>query len=276
MDKGVIQMKKLTKLSMLMILMLAVILSGCGTSETTGGTDGEKTLKVVTNAAYAPMEYLNGDKVEGFDVDFIEAVAEEAGYKVDVVHTGWDSMFVEIEDNIADLAVAAITITDERKETYDFSVPYYLSTNMILVKEGSDIKSADDLKDKKVAVQNGTTGQESAEAILGVNSPNIKKFEDNNLAIQELLSGGADAVVADNTVVETYVKNNPDQKLVVVGDEKNFDSEFYGLLFPKGSELTAEFDKAVNAVLDSGKYTEIYKEWFGVEPDLDALKAAQN
>jgi glutamine transport system substrate-binding protein len=271
-------MKKFTKISFLMILMAAAILSGCGTSEKTSGGSGdssEKTLKVVTNAAYAPMEYMDGDKVVGFDVDFINAVAEEAGYKVDVVHTGWDAMFVEIEDEIADLAVAAITITDERKETYDFSVPYYLSTNMILVKEGSDIKSADDLKDKVVAVQNGTTGQESAEAILGENSSSIKKFEDNNLAIQELLSGGADAVVADNTVVETYVKNNPDQKLVVVGDETNFDSEFYGVLFPKGSELKVEFDEALNKVLDSGKYTEIYKEWFGVEPDVDSLKEEQ-
>jgi glutamine transport system substrate-binding protein len=270
-------MKKLKKLSILIMFTLAAVLTGCGTSEkgSTSGDNEAKTLKVATNAAYAPMEYLDGDKVVGFDVDFINAVAEEAGYEVKVEHTGWDAMFVEVEDELADLAVAAITITDERKESYDFSVPYYLSTNMILVKEGSDIKSADDLKDKVVAVQNGTTGQESAEAILGENSSSIKKFEDNNLAIQELLSGGADAVVADNTVLETYVKNNPDQKVVVVGDGNNFDSEFYGLLFPKGSKLKAEFDTAINAVIDSGKYTEIYQEWFGTEPDVDSLKAEQ-
>ncbi|MGG0718063.1 basic amino acid ABC transporter substrate-binding protein [Robertmurraya massiliosenegalensis] len=268
-------MKKLSKLSFLLIMAIAVVLSGCGTSNTTSGEGGEKVLKVVTNAAYAPMEYLEGDKVTGFDIDFINAVADEAGYEVKVEHTGWDAMFVEIEDEIADLAVAAITITDERKASYDFSVPYYLSTNMILVKEGSDIQSAEDLLDKVVAVQNGTTGQESAEALLGVNSKNIKKFEDNNLAILELLNGGADAVIADNTVVETYVKNNADQKLVVVADEENFDSEFYGLLFPKNSELKADFDQAVNTVLENGKYTEIYKEWFGAEPDVEGLKAGQ-
>ncbi|MEQ2527267.1 basic amino acid ABC transporter substrate-binding protein [Robertmurraya yapensis] len=267
-------MKKITKLSLLFIVALAAILTGCGKSETSGDSDS-KTLKVVTNAAYAPMEYMNGDKIEGFDVDFINAVAKEAGYEVEIQHTGWDAMFVEVEDEISDLAVAAITVTDERKESYDFSVPYYLSTNMILVKEGSDIKSAADLKDKKVAVQNGTTGQEAAESILGENSKQLKKFEDNNIAIQELLSGGADAVVADNTVIETYVKNNPDQKLQVVEDATAFDSEFYAILFPKGSELKADFDKALNTIIDNGKYTELYKEWFGTEPDVEGLKAQQ-
>lgn len=267
-------MKKITKLSLLFIVALAAILTGCGSSETSGNSDS-KTLKVVTNAAYAPMEYMNGDKIEGFDIDFINAVAKEAGYEVDIKHTGWDAMFVEIEDKISDLAVAAITVTDERKDSYDFSVPYYLSTNMILVKEGSDIKSAADLKDKKVAVQNGTTGQEAAESILGENSEQLKKFEDNNIAIQELLSGGADAVVADNTVIETYVKNNPDQKLQVVEDATAFDAEFYAILFPKGSELKADFDKALNTIIDNGKYAELYKEWFGTEPDVEGLKAQQ-
>ncbi|TKC16317.1 basic amino acid ABC transporter substrate-binding protein [Robertmurraya kyonggiensis] len=267
-------MKKITKLSLLFIVAFAAILTGCGSNETSGDSDS-KTLKVVTNAAYAPMEYMNGDKIEGFDIDFINAVAKEAGYQVDIKHTGWDAMFVEIEDKISDLAVAAITVTDERKDSYDFSVPYYLSTNMILVKEGSDIKSAADLKDKKVAVQNGTTGQEAAESILGENSEQLKKFEDNNIAIQELLSGGADAVVADNTVIETYVKNNPDQKLQVVEDATAFDAEFYAILFPKGSELKAEFDKALNTIIDNGKYAELYKEWFGAEPDVEGLKAQQ-
>ncbi|MDF1509568.1 basic amino acid ABC transporter substrate-binding protein [Robertmurraya sp. DFI.2.37] len=268
-------MKKLSKLSFLIILAIAIVLSGCGTSETTSGGDENKPLKLVTNAAYAPMEYMEGDKIVGFDIDFIEAVAEEAGYELDINHVGWDSMLLEAKEKVADLAVAAITINDDRIETYDFSVPYYLSTNMILVKEGSDIKSADDLIGKTVAVQNGTTGQESAEALLGVNSDSIKKFEDNNLAIQELLNDGADAVIADNTVVETYVKNNPEQKLEVVSDEQNFAPEFYGILFPKGSELKEDFDKAVNTILDNGKYAEIYKEWFGTEPDIEGLKAAQ-
>ena len=269
---------------MLMVVMLfsfMLILSACGTSKDktddkgNGATQTKKTLRVVTDAAYAPFEYMDKGKIVGFDVDFVNAVAKEAGYKVNIEHVGWDPIFVEIESKRADFAVSAITINDERKQSYDFSVPYFLSTNKILVKKGSDIKTAADLKDKKVAVQNGTTGQEAAEAILGKNNTNLKKFENNNLAIMELNSGGADAVVADNTVVEEYAKNNPKDKLVVVEDPDAFASEFYGLMFPKESKLAAEINDAINKIYENGTYVKIYKQRFGTEPDLEKLKDQQ-
>ncbi|WP_053361662.1 basic amino acid ABC transporter substrate-binding protein [Bacillus sp. FJAT-27251] len=264
-----------------LVLAAAMFLAACGSaSEETSGNGGQetaedkKTLRVVTNAAYAPMEYLDKGEVVGFDIDLIKAVAEEAGYEVNVEHLGWDPIFVETESKRADLAIAAITINDDRKQTYDFSVPYFQSTNKILVPENSEISSAEDLKGKKVAVQNGTTGQAAMDALLGKNHSDIKKFEDNNLAIMEMESGGADAVVADNVVVEEYAKNNPDKKQKVVEDG-TFDSEFYGILFPKGSELTEEFNKALNTLFDNGTYTEIYQEWFGIEPNVDFLKEQQ-
>lgn len=270
--------KNLVKFMFVFALML--VLAACGTSqEATSGegseTEEKKTLRVVTDAAYAPFEYQDKGQIVGFDVDFIQAVAEEAGYEIELEHVGWDPLFVEIKDEIADFGISAITINDDRKQTYDFSVPYFLSTNKILVPEGSDIKSAEDLEGKVVAVQAGTTGQEAVESIMGKNNKNMKQFENNNLAIMELTSGGADAVVADNTVVEEYVKNNPDQKLTVVEDTDSFASEYYGLMFPKGSELKAEFDEAINKVLDNGKYAEIYNEWFGSDPDVENLKAQQ-
>lgn len=271
-------MKKLSLLSFL--LVFSMLLAACGTSDQNNGSDEgtseeKKTLRVVTDAAYAPFEYMDGDKIVGFDVDFVNAVAKEAGYEVDIVHVGWDPVFVELEDRIADFAVSAITINDERKESYDFSHAYFLSTNKILVPEGSDIKSAADLKDKKVAVQNGTTGQEAIESVLGENNPNIKKFENTVLAIMELKGGGADAVVADNTVVEEYAKNNPNDKFVVVEDPDAFAAEYYGLMFPKDSELRAEINEAINTIYENGTYAQIYKEWFGSEPDLEDLKAQQ-
>ncbi|MDZ5474074.1 basic amino acid ABC transporter substrate-binding protein [Bacillus sp. 31A1R] len=271
-------MKKFRKLSFIMLLSMVFILSACGTSQVDGGKSGgeeKKTLKVVTDAAYAPFEYMDKGEIVGFDVDFIEAVAKEAGYELEIVNVGWDPVFVEVKDKIADVGISAITINDDRKQTYDFSVPYFLSTNKILVPEGSDIKSAADLKGKVVAVQNGTTGQEAVEALLGKNNKDIKKFENNNLAIMELNSGGADAVVADNTVVEEYAKNNPNDKLVVVEDANAFESEYYGLMFAKESPLKAEFDAAINKVFENGTYAKIYKEWFGSEPDVENLKAQQ-
>lgn len=277
-NEGII-LKKTSLVMLIVITSLVLIMAGCGKDKevTTTSDEGsnEKTLRVVTDAAYSPMEYLEGDKIVGFDIDFINAVAKEAGYKVEVEHVGWDPIFVEIENKRADIAVSSITMNDERKQTYDFSVPYFLSTNKILVPEKSNVKSGEDLKGKKIAVQAGTTGQEAVEALLGKNHKDIKKFENNNLAIQELLKGGAEAVVADNAVVEEYVKNNPDQKLKVVEDSGSFDEEFYGLLFPKGSKLKADFDKAVNGILDNGKYAELYKERFGAEPNIETLKAQQ-
>lgn len=141
-------MKKGLFVSVLMLSFM-FLLAACGTSqETTSGegseageTEEKKTLRVVTDAAYAPFEYQDKGEIVGFDVDFIEAVAEEAGYQIEIEHVGWDPLFVEIKDEIADLGISAITINDDRKQTYDFSVPYFLSTNKILVPEGSDIAS---------------------------------------------------------------------------------------------------------------------------------------
>ncbi|MEH7886518.1 basic amino acid ABC transporter substrate-binding protein [Bacillus sp. JJ1609] len=266
--------------AIVLMAVTALIVSACGTSktsETSGtGSEGEKKeLRVVTDAAYAPFEYMEGDKIVGFDIDFLKAVAEEAGYKLKIEHVGWDPIFVEIKSERADIAISSITINDDRKQTYDFSLPYFLSTNKILVREDSDIKSAADLKGKVVAVQNGTTGQEAMDKLLGKNNEDIKKFENNNLAIMEMMSGGADAVVADNGVVEVYAKNNPKEKLKVIEDSGSFDAEFYGLLFPKGTEIKTDFDKAIEKVFENGTYEKIYQEWFGQKPNMEKLKEAQ-
>jgi glutamine transport system substrate-binding protein len=280
---GWIVKKSIKTLFIILSITMLAIVSACGTSGTddegqgaAGDTGGEekKTLRVVTDAAYAPFESMDGDKIVGFDVEVLEAVLKEAGYEYELVNVGWDPLFVEIQDELADMAISAVTINDERKETYDFSIPYFESMNMILVPQDSDIQSGEDLKGKTVAVQNGTTGQEVAEGILGKNSSDVKKFENNVLAIMELTSGGADAVIADNAVVEEYVKNNPDQNLKAVKDT-SFPSEFYGMLFPKDSELKTDIDAAMKTVIDNGTYTEIYKEWFGAEPNLDTLKEQQ-
>ncbi|WP_066072719.1 basic amino acid ABC transporter substrate-binding protein [Neobacillus soli] len=266
-------MKKLKVVSSVLMVAFLLILSACGTSKT--GGDEKKTVRVVTDAAYAPFEYQDKGEVVGFDIDFIKAVAKEAGYNIKVEHVGWDPIFVEIKGKTADIAISSITITDKRKQTYDFSVPYFFSKNEILVPKGSAIKSAADLKGKVVAVQNGTTGQEAAEAILGENSKDLKKFENNNLAILELKKNGADAVVADNTVVEEYVRNNPNENFTVIEDDGAFEKEYYGLLFPKGSKLKADFDKAVKKVIDNGTYAKLFKQWLKKDPDIQILKDQQ-
>jgi len=261
---------------------LLLLVSACGTSEkTTSGTNekpasgsgdnSHKKLRIVTDANYAPMESLDGDKIVGFDVDILDAVMKAAGYDYELVNIGWDPIFVEIPGKTADAAISSITINEKRIKTYDFSIPYFESINKILVPNDSPIQSGADLKGKTVAVQNGTTGQEIAEKILGKDPQHIKKFESNVLAIMELTKGGADAVVADNAVVEEYAKNNPNKNLKVITDT-SFPSEFYGIMLPKGSKLKADIDNAIKKIIDDGTYTKIYKDNFGTEPNIDVLK----
>lgn len=271
-------MKKISIVMLVLMTSLAVFLSACGQKDKATPNEGKqagKTLRVVTSADYAPFEYQETGEIVGFDVDLANAVADEAGYKINFEHVGFDPLFVEIDSKRADLAVSALSMNKEREQSYDFSYPYFLSTNKILVSKDSNIQAPKDLKGKVVGVQTGTTGQAAAEKIMGKNNTNLKKFENNTLAIQELLQGGADAVVADNAVVEQYVKNNPDQKVKIVENGGQFDQEFYGMMFPKGSDLKGKFDKALNTVFENGKYAEIYKKWFGVEPDIKTLKAQQ-
>ncbi|WP_445489950.1 basic amino acid ABC transporter substrate-binding protein [Niallia sp. 03133] len=267
--------KKGTLFALLMTFVL--ILAACGTSKDEGsnGSDGKKKLRVVTDAAYAPFEYMDKNKIVGFDVEIFEAVAKEAKYDYEIVNAGWDPLFAELQNKTADVGLSAITINDDRKKTYDFSVPYFKSTNKILAPKNTDIKSAQDLKGKRVAVQTSTTGAEAVDALLGANSKQVKKFENNNLAILQMKSGGADAVVADNAVIEAYAKNNPKDNFIVIEDKEGFESEYYGLMFPKDSKLVGDFDKAFNAILDNGTYAEIYKKWFGTDPDIENLKAQQ-
>ncbi|WP_025691802.1 basic amino acid ABC transporter substrate-binding protein [Paenibacillus zanthoxyli] len=274
-----------------LIAILVLAIAGCGSdkannSSNTGSTNSgsnaaetnapETVVKFASDAIYAPMEYMDKDTIKGFDIDFIAAVMEEAGMKYEVVNTGWDTMLQSVQQGTEYQAgLSAVSITDERKQTYDFSVPYFESTNMIMVKEGSDIKSALDLKDKTVAVQTATTADELMSKIMGVGNTKLKRFDSNAVAMMELDNGGADAVVADIAIIREYIKNNPKMKLVGIKDTPNFGSEYYGILFPKGSELKAKLDPAIQKVIENGKYEEIYKKWFGEAPDLTNLKNAK-
>jgi polar amino acid transport system substrate-binding protein len=269
---------------MAMMAGSALLLAACGAggkeadpdhAKEAPETEAKKVLNVGTEATFIPFEFMEKGQVAGFDVDLLQAVAEEAGYEVKIENTGWDAMLAGLQGGQLDIGMAGITITDEREKTYDFSDPYFESIGMIAFKKGTDIKSAEDLKGKKIGVQNGTTGQFNAEDVVGENSPNISKYESAALMFQALLSDNVDAVVTDKAVAEEYQKKYPDSNIQTITDSKAFAIEHYGIAFPKGSKLKTEFDKALNTVFDNGKYAEIYQKWFdGAKPDIEALKKA--
>jgi len=234
-----------------------------------------KVYVVGTDAAYAPFESQNEKgEIVGFDIDVMKAVASKAGIEVKFVNTPWEGIFNALGQGDRDLVVSAVTITDERKQTIDFSAPYFDAAQLIAVKANSKVAKFDDLKKLKVGVQTGTTGDEAVSKLLGKTNTNIKRFESTPLALKELEAGGVDAVVADNGVVIHYVANNPGGKFKTVAD-KEFVPEQYGIALKKGNaELLAKVNKGLADIKSDGSYDKIFAQYFGAAPAAAAPAAA--
>jgi polar amino acid transport system substrate-binding protein len=226
-----------------------------------------KTYMVGTDAAYAPFEsQAPGGEIVGFDVEVVQAIAKKGGFEVKFVNTPWEGIFKTLDTGERDLVVSAVTITDERKQTMDFSAPYFNAFQLIAVKEGSKVAKFDELKALKVGVQNGTTGDEVVQKLQGKTSANIKRFESTPLALKELESGGVDAVVADNGVVQHYIQNNAGAKFKAVSDP-SFTPEQYGIAVKKGNaDLLKKINDGLAAIKGDGSYDAIHMKYFGTKP----------
>lgn len=264
------------------LLIAGLVLSACGKKEPAAETAAApaasaaasaaapapaKVYVVGTDAAYAPFESQNEKgEIVGFDIDVVKAVAAKAGIEVKFVNTPWEGIFKTLDQGDRDLLVSSITITDERKQTMDFSTPYFDAQQLIAVKENSKVAKFDDLKKLKVGVQTGTTGDEVVSKLQGKNSTNIKRFESTPLALKELEAGGVDAVVADNGVVINYIANNSNVKFKSVTD-KAFQPEQYGIAVKKGNaDLLAKINQGLADIKADGTYDKIYTQYFGVAP----------
>jgi polar amino acid transport system substrate-binding protein len=234
-----------------------------------------KVYVVGTDAAYAPFESQNEKgEIVGFDIEVVQAAAAKAGIQVKFVNTPWEGIFNTLQQGDRDMIVSAVTITDERKQTMDFSDPYFDAAQLIAVKETSKVAKFADLKKLKVGVQTGTTGDEAVTKLLGKASTNIKRFESAPLALKELEAGGVDAVVADNGVIANYVANNPGGKFKTVSD-KEFVPEQYGIAFKKGNtELQAKMNQGLAAIKADGSYAQIHAKYFGAPPAAKAAASA--
>lgn len=251
-----------------LLLSMALIVTGCGSKKT--GGDGKKLkFTVGLDAAYAPFEYMNEKgEIVGLSVDLLNALAEAGNFEIVTKDTGWDPLFQGAIDNgEVDFGISSITITEGRKLEFDFSDPYFVAHQLILVPEGSPIKKYQDLKDLKingkdikVGVQNGTTGHAVVEDLLGTTNSNIKAFESTPMAIQDMLNKNVDAVVADDFVVLEFIKQNPDKKFISIEDSA-FEPEYYGMMFKKGdTEKIKIINDALKKVKESGKLKEIFNQ----------------
>lgn len=223
-------------------------------------------LVVGSDVTYPPFEYMEGSTPVGFDVDIAKAIARELGVRLDYQNTAWDGIFAALKSGKFDMLLSGITITDERKKTFDlaFSKSYFDSGQGVAVKRGGKVvRGEKDLAGKVVGVQINTTGQYASEKIKGIKE--IKKYETLPEALTDLGVGRIDAVVADYPVLLYNAKEGAKNKKFEVVE---------GLIVGEPEELgipvrAAEADilEVVNKVIDDlkkkGEYQKLMKKWFG-------------
>lgn len=251
-------------LAMIGSLAMVAGLSACSSGEDDADAPLEDSYTYATDTSFVPFEFKKDGKYVGFDIDIINAVADEAGFELKQEVTNFDGIIPGLQTGSFDLAVAGISITDERKQTIDFSDPYYKSGLIVGVPEDNDdIKSVDDLDGKKVATRLGSTSAAYIdENIKGAKAKTYEQLDQAYLAVE---SGSADAVLYDQPNVAYYIRTEGEGKLKTVGDL--LEAQDYGIAISKDNEnLVTAVDEGLATIKENGTYAELYKEWFGEEP----------
>lgn len=266
-------------LSLFMVLLVA-----CGGSDSTSSeesandeetsseeaTNDEETTEkevytVATDNGYVPFEFIDEETGElvGFDIDLMNALAEEAGIEIEYETLEFDGIVAGISSGRFDIAIAGMTITEERQESIDFTQPYYEAGLILAVRDDNEeIQSIEDVDGKVVATRTGSTSEtylkEHTDAIPEAFPQIIEGY-------QNVLAGRADAVLYDLPNVLFYSEQEAEGRLKTVGEKLT--GEEYGIAFPKGSELRDVIDEALTTLKENGTYDDIYEKWFGERPE---------
>lgn len=223
----------------------------------------DKELIVATDTAFVPFEFKQGNTYTGFDIDLWAAIAKELNLKYKLQPMDFNGIIPGLQTRNIDVALAGITIRDDRKQVIDFSDPYYESGLAILVADNNnDIKAAKDLAGKDVAVKTGTATVDFMKK--QVPEAKLHLFPNIDNAYLELATGRVDAAVHDTPNVQYYANTAGKGRVKVVGTVKSGD--FYGIAFPKGSDLVAKVNQALATLKSNGQYDAIYTKWFGKQP----------
>ena len=263
-------MKKLIAV-VLCVMMAAVSLTGCSSqSENRQSVDAiKKAGKIImaTNAEFPPYEYRSEGNVVGVDIDIANAIAEELGVKLEIQDVDFDTIITSVQSGKFAMAIAGLTVTDERKESVDFSVSYATSTQYIIVRNDVNIESVKDLAGKKIGVQLGTTGdmvvsdeikgyfdddgKKTADGALENTGAKVEQYANANLAAAAMDAGKIDAVVVDKLTAELIVANYSDMKAVKFLYADGSDTqETYAIAVAKGNNSLLE---VINKVLENLK-----------------------
>jgi ABC-type amino acid transport substrate-binding protein len=276
-------------MAVLLVGAVALVVAGCGggssssssssTSEETteaaagGGEEssgGGETLTVGSDIPYPPFEQkASGGGYTGFDVELMEAIGKEIGREPEFIDSSFETIFRDVSQGKFEAVMSAATITEEREKEVAFSLPYYLSEQAILVKEGSSITGLADLKGKTVAAQQGTTGlelgKEKAEA------GELRAFPEGPDADNALKAGTVEAVIIDAPVAKQQAEELGGIEIV----EKVPTEETYGIAVAKEStELIEQINEGLKEAIKDGSYAKVYEKWFKEAPPLEGLEKA--
>ncbi len=229
-----------------------------------------KELVVGSSATYRPFAYENPNKeIVGYDVDIIKAIAQKAGLQIKVVNTPWTGIFAALNNGDVDLVISGVTINDKRKQSYDFTMPYFEARQLIAVQKDSTAKTLKDLAGKKIGVVTGSTGDDTASREFGKTNPDIRRFESTPVVISELVNSGVDAAIGDNGVIAFRAQEHKQLKTI---NDPAFPKEYFGVVVKQGNKaLLDKLNSGLTAIKADGSYAQIYKKWFQADaPTLPA------
>lgn len=276
-------MKKM--IALILALVMALSLVACGNNNTeddtkdyasmsleelkaelTTVTEGKLTMS--TNATFPPYEMLADDgSFEGIDVEVAGAIAEKLGLELQIDDMGFDAALLAVQGDSpkADIVMAGVTVTEDRQLVMNFSDSYATGIQVVIVKEGSEIKSIDDLEGKKIGTQMGTTGYiycSDTPENGGYGEENVIAYDSGITAVQALVNGQVDCVVIDNEPAQAYVKANAGLSIL----DTEFTNEDYAIGMNKGNAcLLAAVNAAMAELKADGTFQKIVEKYIPAE-----------
>ena len=232
-----------------------------------GGTASAETLQAATDPSFVPFEMMDQESGEmvGFDMDILDEVAKRAGFEVDLRTMDFNGIIPAVQTGNVDLAIAGITITEEREEIVDFSDPYYDSGLRILVAANNDeVEEFSDLEGMRIGTKIGSTSYDYLKKNLG-DGAEITPYPGSSDMYMALMGGSVDAVFYDAPNVGYFSQTKGNGRVKTVGPL--YEGQQYGIAFADGSQWVEPANKALAAMREDGTYDEIHKKWFGEAPD---------
>lgn len=224
-------------------------------------SSGDDVLVMATNAEFPPYEYHDGGEIVGIDVEVAQAIAEKLGKTLEIEDIAFDSIIPEIDSGKADFGAAGMTVSEDRLKNVDFTDTYTTASQVIIVKDGSDIAGPDDLKGKYIGVQLGTTGDIYA-SDYEADGSTIERYNKGFEAVQAMMQDKIDAVVIDVEPAKVFVSQNEGIKIL----DEALTVEEYAIAVKKGNtELLEQINGALAELKDSGELQAIIDKYISAE-----------